>query len=135
MCPKCYEYIKTKKEFCPKCGTKLRPKLDYVKRKRLKSKAWNAFSDYIKDRDCLATTGSLGRGVCYTCGKEFERKDLQAGHLKNGRTYSILFDEENVKIQCKTCNIFKNGMQGIFVLKRKTSYCRSKQRRIESIHR
>lgn len=112
MCSNCFEYLKEYTEKCPICNTKIRPKLDRVSKTKLKNKAWKVFADYIKERDC-----KNGKGICYTCGKEFSIKDLQAGHLKCGRTNDILFDEDHVRIQCKTCNIFKSGNQGIFTIK------------------
>lgn len=39
---------------------------------------------------------------------------MQAGHGLSGRGNSILFDEELVRVQCVSCNIFKGGNYDIF---------------------
>lgn len=79
-----------------------------------KNKAWGMFSKYIRTRDCLLTTGTLERGKCVTCNKEFPFKELQAGHAIGGRNNSILFDEKLVNAQCKGCNHYKDGNYGVY---------------------
>lgn len=74
-----------------------------------KKKAWEAFSRYIRARDCYLTTNTLDKGACITCGKIFDFKDLQAGHAIGGRGNSILFDEDATHAQCKQCNVMKHG--------------------------
>ena len=78
-------------------------------RSQLKDKAWKAFSDYIRLRDCLATTGTTTHAICITCkvrgdNSWKEYKDIQAGHAIGGRTNAILFHEELVNGQCRYCN-------------------------------
>jgi hypothetical protein len=75
----------------------------------LKRTAWTLFSRYIRTRDCLRTTGSTDRGVCCTCGVEYDFKELQAGHFEQGRHNATLFDKRNVHAQCSGCNLFKHG--------------------------
>lgn len=60
----------------------------------LRRKAWNVFSKWICDRD---------RGICVTCGN---RNANQAGHFWHG---VLDFDEMNINLQCKSCNLFKSG--------------------------
>jgi hypothetical protein len=74
-----------------------------------KRKTWEAFSFYIRTRDCLITTGGTDAGVCVTCGKIFQFNELQAGHFIPGRRSGILFDERCVHAQCQRCNGFKGG--------------------------
>lgn len=81
-----------------------------------KNRAWNMFSKYIRTRDCLATTGTIERGRCVTCGKIFDFRDLQAGHCIPGRYKSILFDEELVNAQCRGCNYFGGGKYADYTL-------------------
>lgn len=83
----------------------------------LKKQVWELFSRYIRLRDCLFTTRTKERGRCVTCEFELPIKDLQAGHFIPGRTNAVLFDEECVHAQCKTCNILKGG--NILVYRRK----------------
>lgn len=83
-----------------------RKKTEYEK---LKDKAWHAFSRFIRTRDCLMTTGTTTHGKCITCDFVYPIEKLQAGHYVDGRTNSILFDEECVHAQCIQCNQFKHG--------------------------
>jgi hypothetical protein len=77
--------------------------------KHAKKNAWDAFSVYIRTRDCLASTGTTESGRCCTCGKIYPFKSLQAGHWTQGRHNSVLFDERNCHAQCYHCNI---GLRG-----------------------
>ena len=71
----------------------------------LKKKAWTEFLKYIR----LKNADRDGYVQCYTCGRKMFWKEAQAGHGLSGRGNSILFDEEIVKPQCASCNIFKGG--------------------------
>ena len=42
---------------------------------------------------------------------------MQSGHAIPGRHNAVLFDEEIIRIQCSTCNIFKRGNYQVFVPK------------------
>ena len=75
----------------------------------LKKKAWKAFSDYIRTRDSINSTGTTEYCVCITCNQRVEYKNIQAGHVISGRTNAILFNEKLVNGQCQTCNMFKGG--------------------------
>lgn len=74
-----------------------------------KKQAWNAFSKFIRTRDCISTTGRIDMGRCFTCGRVKRFEDLQAGHFVAGRSNSVLFDELGVNAQCKQCNLFHGG--------------------------
>ena len=39
---------------------------------------------------------------------------MQAGHALSGRTNSILFCEEAIRIQCQRCNVWLGGNYAIF---------------------
>lgn len=72
-----------------------------------KKKVWKVFSEYIRLRDALATTGTPDRLTCCTCGKDypaFGSGCAQAGHFVPGRGNAILFDERGVHGQCYNCN-------------------------------
>jgi hypothetical protein len=75
----------------------------------MKKKAWAAFSRYIRLKECLETTCTTRHGCCTTCGDVIPYNELQAGHFVNGRSNGVLFDERGVHIQCRTCNLFKQG--------------------------
>jgi hypothetical protein len=69
-----------------------------------KAKAWRAFSDYIRLRDSIKTTGGVDYCKCVTCGHIVPYAQIQAGHAIGGRTSGILFDDEIVRGQCMQCN-------------------------------
>lgn len=76
---------------------------------KLRIKAWNLFSKYIRLRDCEAYQKNGTFAPCFTCEKLTHYKDLQAGHFVPGRGNAVLFDEEGVHAQCASCNIFHYG--------------------------
>jgi hypothetical protein len=75
-----------------------------TERQRAKDKAWDAFSVYIRTRDCIRFRDSLTDGVCVTCNRDYPLKQLQAGHFISGRGNAVLFDERIVYSQCVGCN-------------------------------
>lgn len=74
-----------------------------------KATAWKWFARYIKLRDALATTGTIERCRCITCGQVFDITQTDAGHMIPGRSAGILFDEEIVNGQCTNCNRIGGG--------------------------
>ena len=93
---------------------------------KLKVKAWNLFSRYIRYRDCYATCGSYEYGQCYTCEKEYPFKKLQAGHFVDSRTKPVLFNPDIVKAQCMQCNVFKKGNKDFYTPKMIKEYGQEK---------
>ena len=75
----------------------------------IKKKVWKVFSDYIRLRDCLETTGLPDYGKCITCEKIVPRILLQAGHFIPGRHNANLFSERGVHAQCYNCNLNLRG--------------------------
>ncbi len=80
--------------------TKKVPKL-----KTVKKKAWKIYSEYIRLRDCLRTTGLPDYGRCISCNKIVPRTLLQAGHFIPGKHNANLFYEKGTHAQCYNCNI------------------------------
>lgn len=79
---------------------------------KLKKKVWKIFSEYIRLRDALATTGDPMWLICCTCGKKYPAFGLgcaQAGHYIAGRKNAYLFDKRLVHGQCYNCNINLKG--------------------------
>ena len=76
---------------------------------KAKERAWKYFSEYIRLKECIETTGSPFGGICVTCGREVNYKEGQAGHFLASRCNSILFEESGVHFQCRQCNLFKHG--------------------------
>ena len=75
----------------------------------LKKKVWDVFSEYVRKRDCLETTGCSSFGLCVTCGKRYHFKLLQAGHFIAGRHNGNLFSGKGTHAQCYNCNINLRG--------------------------
>ena len=80
-------------------------------RSQLVKKLDTVFSQYIRLKD-----SKDGIGTCITCGKQDHWKNLQAGHFMSRKHYSTRWDEDNVKIQCSSCNVFRYGEQYKFSL-------------------
>jgi len=72
---------------------------------KLKKEVWDIFSQYVRTRDCLRTRGTPDFGNCITCTKLVRRNEADAGHFIDRRHGATLFDERNVHLQCKHCNI------------------------------
>ena len=83
-----------------------------VKRKTLtkvKKELWVLFSIYKRMQGGMETTGSIDWALCFTCGKRYHFKLLQAGHFIPGRHGANLFSERGVQAQCYNCNINLKG--------------------------
>jgi len=65
------------------------------------------FSRWVR----LSNADDKGYCECVTCSKKVYWKEIQAGHFMSRRHYSTRWDQENVKPQCKACNIFGQGKQ------------------------
>ena len=79
--------------------------------KTLHNKLWPIFSQYIRLRDCLKTTGTREYGACITCKQVKPFQLLDAGHFMSIRRMPTRYDERNVNAQCKACNGFRAGEQ------------------------
>jgi hypothetical protein len=76
---------------------------------KLKKEVREVFSQYIRLRDCLRTTGTLEYCNCITCSRLISFKEAQAGHFVDCRHNATLFDETNVHAQCARCNVYLDG--------------------------
>jgi len=47
---------------------------------------------------------------------------MDAGHFMSRKHYATRWDEENVQVQCKGCNIFRSGEQYMFGLQLDRKY-------------
>lgn len=68
------------------------------------------FSKYIRSKDA----DHAGFVECYTCGKRKQWREVDAGHFQTRAKYSTRWDEQNVKPQCKSCNMSNGGHQYLF---------------------
>ena len=65
------------------------------------------FSWYIRQK-----AANLDEFVeCFTCGRYYHWKKIQAGHFMSRARYSTRWDEENVRPQCYGCNVMQQGRQ------------------------
>ena len=62
---------------------------------------------YVK----LLETDENGYGKCCSCGEVKAWGELQGGHFQpKGRNYNAAcLEEDNVHIQCTTCNLYRGG--------------------------
>lgn len=63
------------------------------------------FSQYIRQK----YADNFGMVSCYTCGSRKHWKDMQNGHYISRGNMATRWLEENCRVQCVGCNVFKNG--------------------------
>lgn len=82
---------------------------------KLRKKLWELMSIYI--RSTSANLGSETHGACYTCSKVIDLKHkCDVGHCyPKGAYESLRFDTRNLRIQCKGCNLGKQGEHAEFL--------------------
>ena len=76
-------------------------------RSKLIKKLDIVFSQYIR----LKEADHHGMVTCFTCGKH---GGMQAGHFMSRKHYSSRWLEDNVKVQCISCNLYQQGNQYLF---------------------
>lgn len=96
-------------------------------RSHLVKKLDTVFSQYIRRRYAKNDIAE-----CVTCGKRDHWKKMDAGHFMSRKHYSTRWDEDNVQVQCKSCNLYNQGEQykySIFLGQEKSDelYMKSRQ--------
>ena len=81
-------------------------------KRKLKKKAWDLLSKVKRFVDWIDKHGYV---TCYTCGVIKPPTEMQAGHLLDGRSNSILYEERALKPQCYACNCCRAGNKEIFI--------------------
>lgn len=76
-------------------------------KKIVHDRVWKLMSKYIRTKNA----DEFGMVECYTCGKMYHWKELQAGHYKHDR---LDFDERNLKPQCIRCNNYLSGRLDVY---------------------
>lgn len=75
-------------------------------RSKLVKKLDVIFSQFIR----LTYADSHGMVKCFTCEKRDHFKSMQCGHFMSRKHYSTRWDENNCRVQCAGCNVFRSGM-------------------------
>lgn len=70
------------------------------------------YSHYVRLKN---SRGGIGK--CYTCGKFSEWKYLQCGHFHTRTHMATRWDEDNTRVQCVSCNMFKEGNKPVYAEK------------------
>ena len=81
---------------------------------KLKKELDSWFSKYIRLREA----NDYGMTQCFTCGKVDYYKKLQNGHFQSRRHHYTRWNEQNCQVQCVKCNMFEQGEQYKFGLKK-----------------
>jgi len=79
---------------------------------KLKKKLDAIYSRWLR----ITHADSKGYETCYTCGVRKFWGELQAGHYIRRSHNTLRYDPRNVKPQCVSCNLFKNGAPDEFAL-------------------
>lgn len=77
---------------------------------QLKKELDKLFSQYIR----LKYADKNGKASCFTCDRSFPWKETDCGHFVSRQHLATRFDERNVRVQCKGCNLFGGGRVAIF---------------------
>lgn len=72
---------------------------------KLKAELDRLFSIYIR----TSYANDFGQASCYTCGKVDDWQNLQNGHFISRAHMNTRYDEQNCRVQCPGCNVFKSG--------------------------
>ena len=78
-------------------------------RKKWHKKTWKIVSEIVRRKDA----DFAGNVACYTCGKSYHWKEMNAGHWKHG---VLDFDMRNLKVQCTRCNLRLSGRLDVYTL-------------------
>ncbi|MBF31885.1 MAG: recombinase [Aequorivita sp.] len=76
--------------------------------KTLKKESARLFQLYIRLRD----SDLSGFGNCCSCGKNVHYKEADGGHFISRGYLCTLFNEKNVHLQCKRCNMMGGNASG-----------------------
>ena len=76
-------------------------------RSKLIKKLDVVFSKYVR----LSNADKNGFCTCVTCNRKYHWKEIQAGHFMSRKHYATRWNEDNVKPQCVSCNLYMQGQQ------------------------
>lgn len=99
--------------------------------KKEEKKAKEIFSQYVRKRSCVETTGDTDYCKCITCGNIISYQEIQCGHFVSGRTNSLFFEETNSHGQCGVCNTSMDGNPEIYRKKMTDRYGEEEVERLE----
>lgn len=78
---------------------------------RLIERADEAFSKYVRLRDCIRTLWSTEEWLCITCWARVFLKEADAGHFQLRSRKIVRWHAKNVHMQCTLCNRWRYGEQ------------------------
>lgn len=116
VCNTLYTPINSLVKVCSsKCNIKLLKEKEKLKKTKIKEKkkvsiialskvADKLASEYIRKRDCLATTWTLTHWICITCWERKEYSQFDCWHFITRANRNTRWDEKNMSLQCKVCN-------------------------------
>ena len=87
----------------------MKKKLKKLKKKsisKLKKELDSVFSKYIRHK-----YSKNGYVSCFTCGVSKPLEQMQNGHFISRKHLIIRYSEDNCRVQCVGCNVFKYGEQ------------------------
>lgn len=98
---KCYDKYKTEKD---KAKKKMQREAKKVSVSVLSKQADKVFSEYIRKRDALKTTGWIEKITCSTCKETKDYSQFDCWHFVWRASRSTRWEEKNCTAQCKVCN-------------------------------
>ena len=94
----------------------------------LKKTAWDLLSKIIR----LKYSDENGYCSCVTCGVTKKWTEMQAGHfVPKAQGNAVYFLEENIHVQCVSCNIFLGGNLTNYTLFMIDTYGRDEVERLQ----
>ena len=98
---------------------------------KLKKELDKWFSLYIRLRD----SNEFGMVQCFTSGRVYHYKQIQAGHFMSRRHLSTRWNEQNVQPQSAADNLFGQGEQWKFGLALDSKYGIGTSRELQELSR
>jgi len=92
--------------------TRKKPPVKKPTKSKLVKKLDVVYSQYIRRKEA----DKRGMVKCYTCGKvgHWKNGGMQCGHFMSRKFYSTRWSEDNTKVQCLGCNMYRSGEQYLF---------------------
>jgi hypothetical protein len=138
-CKQCWKSFVPYSSLDKYCSSKCKVKWEKEKEKVKKAKARekkkvsvstlmkvldSVFSQYVRLRDCIATTWSKTQLKCFTCDMPVEYKQSQNMHFIPRATKTLRYDERNCHGWCMRCNVILKGNYLEYFIRMEKKYWR-----------